>query len=36
MKFEGQQDKKDWIASITCLNGMINGGTGPNAVDLNP
>ena len=36
MKFEGQHDKKDWIASITCLNGMINGGTGPNAVDLHP
>ena len=35
MKFEGQHDKKDWIASITCLNGMINGGTGPHAVDLN-
>lgn len=31
----GIVDKSDWIASLTSLNGMMNGSSGPHALDLN-
>ena len=30
------EDKSNYIASITSINGMMNGGTGPHAPDLDP
>ena len=36
IKFEGMVDKKDWIASLTSLNGMFGGSTGPFNHGLDP
>ena len=28
------KDKSDWVASITSINGMLNGSTGPYGLDI--